>query len=387
MTVKRIIGKFIFPQGTGFFPNFMGHEPTQDQRMKRALLHIAFWVLYTLQDTLLSFTWVRPSLPPAISDGSLLEMATGSTLVTLIPKLLIAYFLLLVSIKRIGTGKYPLYRTVTEIILVFAASIVISRALTRYYIFPVVYKGLLGINGPVLEMRSILVAIMDIGFIAGLAASIKFVRIQLAGKLKEKSLLKEKLEAELKFLRNQTNPHFLMNTLNNIYALARKKSDDTAEVVMKLSELLRFMLYESDGYFISLTDEVKVLEDYLALEMMRYNNRLSVSFNKAIDRDNYRITPRLLLPFIENAFKHGISETRFESFIRIDITAKEGRLNFTIENTKENSHSDTPRNNIGLINVKRQLELTYREYTLDVRSSANTFTVHLSINLESHVEI
>ena len=354
--------------------------------MKRVLLHIAFWVLYTLQDTLLSYTWVRPSLP-AIPDGKLLEMATLSTIVTLIPKLLIAYFLVLVSIKKIGTGKYPLYRTITEIILVFAASILISRALTRYYIFPVVYEGLLGVNGPVLEIRSILVVIMDIGFIAGLAASIKFVRVQLAGKLKEKSLVKEKLEAELKFLRNQTNPHFLMNTLNNIYALARKKSDDTAEVVMKLSELLRFMLYESDGYFISLTDEVKVLEDYLDLEMMRYNNRLSVSFNKAIDKDNYRITPRLLLPFIENAFKHGISETRFESFIRIDISARQGWLDFTIENTKENSHPDTPRNNIGLINVKRQLELTYREYQLDVQNGGNTFTVNLSINLESHVEI
>jgi sensor histidine kinase YesM len=228
---------------------------------------------------------------------------------------------------------------------------------------------------------------MDIGFIAGLAASIKFVRVQLAGKLKEKSLVKEKLEAELKFLRNQTNPHFLMNTLNNIYALARKKSDDTAEVVMKLSELLRFMLYESDGYFISLNDEVKVLEDYLDLEMMRYNDRLSVSFNKAIDHDNYRITPRLLLPFIENAFKHGISETRFESFIRIDIAAKEGWLDFTIGNTKENCHPDTPRNNIGLINVKRQLELSYKEYKLDVQNGGDTFTVHLSINLESHVQV
>ncbi|HEX9509143.1 MAG TPA: sensor histidine kinase [Puia sp.] len=353
--------------------------------MKRLLLHIAFWVLYTLQDLLMSFTWVRPSLP-GIPDGRILEMATVSTLVTLLPKLLISYFLLLVSIKKIVAGKTPLYRTVAEIIGVFALCILISRAISTYYIFPQVYQGLLG-NSPWLEVRSILVATMDFGFIAGLAASVKFVRIQLAGKEKEKSLVKAKLEAELKFLRNQTNPHFLMNTLNNIYALARKKSDDTAEVVMKLSELLRFMLYESDGHFISLTDEVKVLEDYLDLEMMRYNDRLTVSCYKEIDKDNYRITPRLLLPFIENAFKHGISETRFESFIRIDIKAKEGKLHFSIENTKENTHPGMPRNNIGLINVKRQLELTYREYELDVHNGGDIFSVNLSINLESHVEI
>jgi LytS/YehU family sensor histidine kinase len=334
----------------------------------------------------MSFTWVRPSLPTTITDGQLLEMATLSTLVTLIPKLLISYFLLQVAIKRIVSGQVPLYRTITEIIVVFFISIVLSRVLSHYYIFPHAYRGLLG-NAPVIEIRSLLVATMDFGFIAGLAASIKFVRIQLAGKEKEKGLVKAKLEAELKFLRNQTNPHFLMNTLNNIYALARKKSDDTAEVVMKLSELLRFMLYESDGHFISLTDEVKVLEDYLELEMMRYNNRLSVSCTKEIDRDSYRITPRLLLPFIENAFKHGISETRFESFIHIEIKVREGKLEFFIENSKENHHQETSRNNIGLINVKRQLELTYREYALDVHNNEDSFAVNLSINLASHAEI
>ena len=333
----------------------------------------------------MSFTWVRPSLTN-IPDSRILEMATVSTLVTLIPKLLLSYFLLLVSIQKIVAGKVALYRTILEIIVIFALCIVISRAISRYYIFPYVYQGLLG-NSPLLEIRSILVVTMDFGFIAGLAASIKFVRVQLAGKEKEKSLVKEKLEAELKFLRNQTNPHFLMNTLNNIYALARKKSDDTAEVVMKLSELLRFMLYESDGSFISLADEVKVLEDYLDLEMIRYNNRLSVSFSKEIDQESYRITPRLLLPFIENAFKHGISETRFESFIRIRIKAKDGRLDFSIENTKEKDNCTQPKHNIGLINVKRQLELTYREYKLTVNNGDNTFTVNLFINLDSHVEI
>lgn len=355
--------------------------------MKRLLLHIAFWVLYTLQDILLSFTWVRPSLT-GMTDGKVLELATISTLVTLMPKLMLSYFLLLVSIKKIVAGKYPLYRTVMEVAGAFVLSIVLSRAISRYYIFPHVYQGLLG-NSPLLEIRSLLVVLMDFGFIAGLAASIKFVRIQLAGKEKEKSLVKDKLEAELKFLRNQTNPHFLMNTLNNIYALARKKSDDTAEVVMKLSELLRFMLYESDGYLISLADEVKVLEDYLDLETMRYDDRLSVSFSKEIDKESYRITPRLLLPFIENAFKHGISETRFNSFIDIDIKARDGRLDFFIENTKEdcNGHASPPRSNIGLINVKRQLELTYSDYTLDVKNEADTFIVNLSINLESHVEI
>jgi sensor histidine kinase YesM len=236
-------------------------------------------------------------------------------------------------------------------------------------------------------------------------------------KEREKSLVKEKLGAELKFLRNQTNPHFLLNTLNNIYGLARKRSEDTAEVVMKLSELLRFILYESRGDLITLSDEIKVIEDYLELEMIRYDERLSVAFNKSLDGGCYRIAPLLLLPFVENAFKHGVSETRFESFIRIDIRVKEGRLNFTIGNTKDKdqqcrngnnipengypenitrfpestnngpSANEPPVRSVGLTNVKRQLELSYKDYRLDVHDNDNHFTVNLFLNLESYVEI
>jgi len=215
---------------------------------------------------------------------------------------------------------------------------------------------------------------------------IKFIRDQLASKEREKAQMKERYEAELKFLRNQTNPHFLLNTLNNIYALARKKSDNTAEVVMRLSEMLRFMLYESDGKFILLSDEIKLVENYLELEMIRYNNRLSLSFNKQVDDECYKITPLLLLPFVENAFKHGISETRFESFIYIDLSVKSGQLAFSVENTKDYSQENNKKN-IGLINAKRQLELLYKDYVLDVKENGDTFTVSLSINLNSYVEI
>jgi len=215
---------------------------------------------------------------------------------------------------------------------------------------------------------------------------IKFIRDQLASKEREKVQMKERYEAELKFLRNQTNPHFLLNTLNNIYALARKKSDNTAEVVMRLSEMLRFMLYESDGKFILLSDEIKLVENYLELEMIRYNNRLSLSFNKQVDDECYKITPLLLLPFVENAFKHGISETRFESFIYIDLSVKSGQLTFSVENTKDYSQENNKKN-IGLINAKRQLELLYKDYVLDVKENGDTFTVSLSINLNSYVEI
>jgi len=217
--------------------------------------------------------------------------------------------------------------------------------------------------------------------------AVKSVRDQLDAKEREKNLVKEKLETELKFLKNQTNPHFLLNTLNNIYALARKKSDYTAEVVMRLSELLRFMLYEANASRIKLKEEIKVLEDYLELETLRYNQRLEVSFEKNIDGDDNKITPFLLLPFLENAFKHGISETRFESFIHINISAQNHILNFEIENSKDSCDNEKLASNIGLINVKRQLELTYSDYNLEVHNNSHNFKINLLVNLDSYVEI
>jgi sensor histidine kinase YesM len=230
-------------------------------------------------------------------------------------------------------------------------------------------------------------AIFDIGFVSGVATALKFVAIQMRVKENEKVLIREKLEAELKFLRQQTSPHFLLNTLNNVYALARKKSDDTAEVVMKLSELLRFILYESSDPMIPLSEEIKVLEDYLELERMRYDQRLTLRFNRQLDAENYRITPLLLLPFIENAFKHGISESRGESYVNIDILVERGRLTYSVENSRDDGIRGMLNKNIGLANVRRRLELTYKEYDLDIRDEANLFLVNLSLNLDSHVEI
>ena len=242
-------------------------------------------------------------------------------------------------------------------------------------------------NRPLFRLQSLLMALMDVGFVTGLATTIKLLSIQLAGKEREKNLVKEKLETELKFLRNQTNPHFLFNTLNNIYGLARKKSDDTAEVVMKLSKLLRFMLYESRKSSIKTGEEIKMLDDYINLERIRYSDRLSITFNKEIDNESEQIAPLLLLPFVENAFKHGASENRFESFIRIDLKLDNGLLHFDIENTKENGTADKVTDNIGLGNVRRQLELMYKEYDMQVLSGTNTFKVLLTINLRSHAKI
>ena len=228
---------------------------------------------------------------------------------------------------------------------------------------------------------------MDIGFVSGTVIVIKQFRLQLADKEREKNLIREKLETELKFLRNQTNPHFLFNTLNNIYALARKKSDETADVVMNLSKILRFMLYESKKEQIKISDEIKILDDYIELEKIRYSERLTISFIREIDNDNEQIAPLLMIPFVENAFKHGASESRFESFIHLEMKLQNGNLEFYIENTKEQNGKISSEENIGLSNVKRQLELLYKEYEVAVENEATLFKVSLKINLKSYANL
>jgi two-component system LytT family sensor kinase len=352
--------------------------------MKRVLLHIAFWLAYTLQDIVLMVVWVEPTLH-GTSEYEQFVKATLAVLVSLVPKFLLTYYILYVSIRDVQTGRKKMWQISLEVFLMTMLAIFINRLISIYLTNPIIYEGIWP-PAPIVAARPILTSLMEIGFVTGMAVALKFVHVQLRGKEREKNLMKEKLETELKFLRNQTNPHFLMNTLNNIYALARKKSDDTAEIVMKLSELLRFILYESGQDRIALTDEIKVLEDYLELEKMRYNDRLEVSFTKNVDSNAYQITPLLLLPFVENAFKHGISETRFQSFVHIDMQVEKSYLNFIVENTKDANprHSGT---NIGLNNVRRQLELMYKEFRLDVQNGGSTFKVHLTVNLNNHVEI
>jgi LytS/YehU family sensor histidine kinase len=199
-------------------------------------------------------------------------------------------------------------------------------------------------------------------------------------------LLIEKQRAELSYLKSQTNPHFLFNTLNNIYSLSRDKSDLAPESILRLSKILRFMLYETNGEFIAIDQEVKMIADYIALEQLRYDESLRINFNHDIDNLKQSIPPLLLLPLVENAFKHGVSETRESPFIDISLGLSERKLRFVVKNST-GTLSDPVRmkENIGLSNLRRQLELLYSEYDLIVEQDKSIFVANLKINLASHV--
>ncbi len=207
-------------------------------------------------------------------------------------------------------------------------------------------------------------------------------------KLKQaaQQLLIEKQAAELNYLRSQTNPHFLFNTLNNIYSLTRDKSDLAPESILRLSKILRFMLYETSGKYIAIEQELKIISDYIALEKLRYDESLRINFNQDIEDMKQALPPLLLIPLVENAFKHGVSETRVQPFVDIHLSVNKRQLVFVVKNSTESYTGEgAVKENIGLSNLRRQLELLYTDYDLSVQQGPTIFTATLKINLGSHV--
>lgn len=353
--------------------------------MRRYKLHILFWLAYVAQHSFLQMVHMH-----LLMDGTpvvrQLTMAIEATLIILPAKMTVAYFALYVLLPAIMSERRRILPPLSGMIIITAASVVSYWATYAYYINPIMYEGRIATE-PLDAPVYIWIATWEICSVSAIAVIIKFVRIQSQSRRRERDLMKEKLGMELKFLRNQTNPHFLFNTLNNIYALALKNSDDTPGFVLKLSELLNFMLYESRKTTIDIGDEIKILEDYIELEKIRYNDRLEIIFTREIDNENEKIAPLLLLSFVENAFKHGASESRFESYIHIDIKMRSGRLRFAIENTTEEFDRTVPNGNIGLANAKRQIELLYSDYVFTVEDKKEIFKVDLMINLHSHGKV
>ncbi|WP_159099257.1 sensor histidine kinase [Aquimarina spinulae] len=186
---------------------------------------------------------------------------------------------------------------------------------------------------------------------------------------------------ELKALKHQLNPHFLFNTLNNLYVLSVEKSDKAPEIIEKLSDILDYMLYGSDKKFVPIQKEIELIENYLALEQVRYEDRVLVSFKNSII-ENIKIAPLLLLTFIENAFKHGVSQELKMAAVKIDLSSEKEHVIFNIFNTKPLSTAEKliQKKSIGLINVEQQLNLLYPDaYDLKIEETSKSFSVNLKL--------
>ncbi|WP_337968535.1 sensor histidine kinase [uncultured Flavobacterium sp.] len=187
---------------------------------------------------------------------------------------------------------------------------------------------------------------------------------------------------ELIYLRKQTNPHFLFNSLNSIYSLAHKKSDLVPDAIVTLSELMRYMLYETDNKTVALEKEINYIQNYIELQKLRLNNIEDIVINVHGDTKNKFIEPLLLISFVENAFKYG-TDYKGAAHVKIKIFILNNSLDFWIENTIENYLKDPENSGIGLVNIQNRLDLLYPDaHELTITQDDNFYRVHLNLKLD-----
>jgi hypothetical protein len=217
-------------------------------------------------------------------------------------------------------------------------------------------------------------------FFLFLSTALKFTVDWFLNERIQRDLENQRLTAELAFLKSQINPHFLFNSLNSIYSLAYQRSETTPEAILKLSEIMRYMLYECNDNKVDLAKELQYLHSYIDLQKIRFGNKAYIDFKVVGKVEHQQIVPLLLIAFIENAFKHGVANNSLTP-IRLLIDVAESHLHFHIQNKKHSNNRDAS-GGIGLNNVRRRLNLLYPgKYNLDIHDQPDSYTVELSLVL------
>ena len=223
--------------------------------------------------------------------------------------------------------------------------------------------------------------------IAGSSTIAKILNDWLRHQRERKELETQTMQSELRFLKSQINPHFLFNTLNSLYALTLKKSEKAPEIVIKLSEMMRYMLYECNERRVPLRKEVKYLQNYLDLERLRQGQNVDIDLEITGNIKDQQIAPLMFIPFLENSFKHGLNNQLEEGFVKIRLDIGEDGINLNIENSKPDARPrqdlNKPSGGIGLVNVKRRLNLMYpNHYELSIDDNPKTYHVNLALDLD-----
>ena len=223
--------------------------------------------------------------------------------------------------------------------------------------------------------------------VAGLSTVGKIMVDWIVSNRQRSKVANESMQSELRFLKSQINPHFLFNTLNSLYALTLKKDDKAPDIVIKLSEMMRYMLYECNEPRVPLRKEINYLQNYLDLERLRQRKGIDIQLHVKGTVNDQMIAPLMLIPFLENSFKHGVNANIKDGFVIATLHVKPTEVNFILENSKGSVmptqlHGSRPSGGIGLVNVRRRLELLYPgAYDLNIRESPGTYAVHLDLQL------
>ncbi len=331
-------------------------------------IHILVWLCF------ISFPFLMFQKPPENFDK---QIDLYFQINYIISNLLFIGFYYLNSLVLIPKllARHKITKYVISIIILFVIIVILPELLKPEYEF----KHFEGHKPPHKHIFNTFTALMFL-IIFMISSGIKIINTWFETEKYRTLIEKEKLQTELTNLKAQINPHFLFNVLNTIYALALKKSDSTPETIMQLSKLLRYIVNETQADKVPLEKEIDCISNYIDLQKMRLSETVELTFNKKGDFNSAQIAPLLLITFVENVFKHGIS-THKNSPISIDVFLDKNM--FTLK-TKNNifTHINKETTGIGLENVKKRLKLIYEEnHILNIKETDNVYEVELIINL------
>jgi len=327
--------------------------------------------------------WGLLLMVPFLSTHQVVKSFTHTTDdISLVPVVILSLFLIVIFYfnyfvlipKFLLSKKYLLY--ISMLVLSIATAFVLSNLFLNLSDFnpdniEIINPLLIKIE-PIIRANSFLMLIISI-----LASIVLTINNHL------RQLEKEKLIAQISSLKSQINPHFLFNTLNNIYATAIDTSPRTADMVDKLSEMMRYTMKETQNDFVPLEEEINYLNNFIELQKLRLESKIKFNYTTEGEFSGLQIAPMLLIPFVENAFKHGVNSEQ-DSNIRINIKATESELHFLVANNKVRIQSNIKENKsgLGIENTKHRLSLIYpSKHLLTIKETENDFNVSLHINL------
>ncbi|WP_420603052.1 sensor histidine kinase [Flagellimonas sp.] len=336
--------------------------------------HVIFWVIYFLLNTL---RW------GSIHNDFGLSLKTN--LIGFPIHIALAYFnIYFLMPKYVYTRKYVTYAVL--ILASLFAMLVLKFNLTYYLVSTNVMPESSEHTDSITLSYAFTTMFGEL-YVVAFATAIKITVDWLREHSKLHDLEKRQLTTELKFLRSQVSPHFFFNTLNNIYSLTLEKSNKAPEVILKLSALMRYLLYATRKRKQDLKSEIDCIQNYIDLERIRFNDSLRIDIGISGDLENKTIAPMLLVPLIENCFKHGASKNIGDMYIAIEINVTDDFLYFNVSNTIPKNDADsklaTRGGGIGLSNVKKRLELGYNpeDYELSIFEKENMFHVDLELKV------
>lgn len=331
-------------------------------------LHLSFWCVY-LSFNLYTFTFFQRDREV---EWDFIFINVGLQLFFTLVIVYLNYFFVLPRFLE----HQKIWQYLVEFIIPFAVIITLRIYLQRRILEPYDHRHFFYSNFFIVQTVAITL------FITIFVGMLRFAVDWFEFESKKKEVENEKLATELNFLKAQINPHFLFNTLNNLYYLAYTKSANTTEVIAKLSQMMRYMIYESNHTKVQLSREIEYMENYISLERLRLNNQIPINFNVKNVLHDVRIAPLILITFLENAFKHGVSNNSTNEWVNISLELKDNEIVYIVENSKlpEMQRAKITKSGIGLQNVQRRLDLSYPgQYTLKVTNAPDRYRIELKL--------